>query len=119
MTTPQDVALLDSRKSVTFCRQLHIPVIGVVENMSGFVCPHCQKKIDIFKAGGGERAAAEMSVPFLGRIPLEPGIVDSTDSGTPYVLVHSDSTVAGSFRSIAGTWRKLLESHRQQAGQTV
>ncbi len=115
VTTPQDVALLDSRKSVTFCRQLRIPVIGIVENMSGFVCPHCEKEIDIFKVGGGERAAAEMGVPFLGRIPLEPGIVDSTDKGTPYVALYPESTVAKSFRSIAGVWRELLEAHRQKS----
>jgi len=82
VTTPQDVALLDSRKSITFCREIKVPLIGVVENMSGMVCPHCNKKIDLFKTGGGERIADEMNVPFLGRIPLDPQMVICTDAGT-------------------------------------
>lgn len=109
VTTPQDVALLDSRKSITFCRQLKIPHLGVVENMSGFVCPHCQQVIDIFKVGGGERAAWEMRVPFLGRIPLEPGMVESGDSGFPFVARYPDSKTAESFRRISAEWRKILE----------
>ena len=72
VTTPQDVALLDSRKSVTFARSLKMPVLGMVENMSGLICPHCGKEIDLFKMGGGEKAAHEMGVPFLGRIPIDP-----------------------------------------------
>ena len=108
VTTPQDVALLDSRKCVNFCRQLKIPRIGVVENMSGFVCPHCQKEIDIFKVGGGEKTALEMGVPFLGRIPLEPGLVESTDAGIPYVTTHPESRVAEAFHHISQEWRKLL-----------
>ena len=109
VTTPQDVALLDSRKSITFCRQLNIPLIGVIENMSGFVCPHCHKEINIFKVGGGEKAAREMGVPFLGRIPLEPGMVLSTDNGIPFVAKNADSKVVKSFRQISQEWRQLLE----------
>jgi Mrp family chromosome partitioning ATPase len=108
VTTPQDVALLDSRKSVNFCRQLNIPLIGIVENMSGFVCPHCEKELHIFKVGGGEKAAVEMDVPFLGRIPLNPGMVDSADKGTPFVTVAADSDVAQAFHHISQEWRALL-----------
>ena len=72
VTTPQDVALLDSRKSVTFAKALKLPVLGVVENMAGLICPHCGKEIDLFKVGGGEKAANEMGVPFLGKAPIDP-----------------------------------------------
>lgn len=109
VTTPQDVALLDARKSITFCRQLDIPLIGVVENMSGFTCPHCNKEINLFKVGGGERAAQEMKVPFLGRIPLDPEMVISSDDGVPFVSKHWDSKVAESFRQVSQEWRQLLE----------
>lgn len=99
VTTPQEVALLDSRKSVTFAAQSHIPVIGIVENMSGFVCPHCGEAVDIFKSGGGEAAAKDMGVPFLGRIPLEPGVVESGDSGLPIVVRDPDSAAAKAFKA--------------------
>jgi Mrp family chromosome partitioning ATPase len=108
VTTPQDVALLDSRKSISFCREINIPCIGVVENMSGLYCPHCNELIDLFKSGGGERIAREMKVPFLGRIPLDPQIVMSTDDGRAYVSDHPDSKVATAFTAVAGAWKKLL-----------
>jgi len=109
VTTPQDVALLDSRKSITFCREIKVPLIGVVENMSGMLCPHCNKVIDLFKTGGGERIAGEMKVPFLGRIPLDPQMVISTDDGTPFVLQHPESAVAKAFEAVAKKWRSYLE----------
>jgi len=86
VTTPQEVSLLDIRKSITFCRQVNMPVFGVLENMSGLICPHCGEKIDLFSSGGGERTAREMGIPFLGSIPIRPEIVTSTDQGQPYVL---------------------------------
>lgn len=85
VTTPQEVALLDIRKSITFCRQVGMPVFGIIENMSGLACPHCGKSIELFSSGGGERTAREMGVPFLGRIPLLPEIVVASDEGRPYV----------------------------------
>jgi ATP-binding protein involved in chromosome partitioning len=91
VTTPQEVALLDSRKAVNFARNLNVPVLGVVENMSGFICPHCGKRTDLFKTGGGEKAAKEMNVPFLGKIPFEPEIVTSGDEGKPFVWERKDS----------------------------
>jgi Mrp family chromosome partitioning ATPase len=97
VTTPQDVALLNSRKSVGFARQLKLPVIGIVENMSGLICPHCGKEIDLFKKGGGEKAAKELKVPFLGRIPLDPKVVTSSDDGMPIVLADTDSPAAKAF----------------------
>ncbi len=109
VTTPQDVALLDSRKAVTFARHLGIPQVGIVENMSGFMCPHCGKSIDLFKKGGGEKAAREMLVPFLGNIPLDPGMVECGDSGTPMVALADPSAVKDAFKRIADHWIQLLE----------
>lgn len=85
VTTPQDVAILDSRKSVSFARQLNIPIIGIIENMSGFVCPHCKNEVNIFKKGGGEKAAIDLNVPFLGRIPIVSEFVELADKGIPFV----------------------------------
>jgi Mrp family chromosome partitioning ATPase len=100
VTTPQDVALTDVRKAITFCRHVNLPIIGVVENMSGFVCPYCGKTVDIFKTGGGEEMASEMDVPFLGRIPIEPKIVESGDSGKPYLQYYRDSETAKAFNMV-------------------
>jgi Mrp family chromosome partitioning ATPase len=90
VTTPQDVALLDVRKSVNFCRKLNLPVLGVVENMSGLVCPHCGETIDVFKTGGGEKMAGEMDVPFLGALPLARSILDYGDEGRPFAEQKDD-----------------------------
>ncbi len=100
VTTPQDVALLDSRKAVNFSRLLDIPVLGIVENMSGMVCPHCGEKIDLFKMGGGERAALELGAPFLGRIPIDPRIVISCDAGTPFVVDPGPSEAGKAFENL-------------------
>ena len=108
VSTPQDVALLDSRKSISFCREIKIPLIGVVENMSGLLRPHCGKEIDLFKTGGGERIAGEMKVLFLGRVPLDPLMVMCGDEGRPFVETHPDSRVTAAFADIAGAWEKQL-----------
>jgi ATP-binding protein involved in chromosome partitioning len=100
VTTPQDVALTDVRKAITFCRQVNLPIIGVVENMSGFVCPYCGKTVDIFKRGGGQEMAREMRVPFLGRIPLDPKIVETGDSGKPYLQYYKDSETTKAFNMV-------------------
>jgi Mrp family chromosome partitioning ATPase/predicted Fe-Mo cluster-binding NifX family protein len=81
IATPQEIALADVEKSIAFCGQINIPVVGVIENMSGFVCPHCGGTVDIFKSGGAERLAMEMRVPFLGRLPMVPEVVDACDRG--------------------------------------
>lgn len=100
VTTPQDVAVLDSRKSINFAKQLEIPVLGVVENMSGFICPHCGEQADLFGTGGGERAAADMNVPFLGRIPMDPRIVKAGDQGRPYIAAVRESAAADAIKGI-------------------
>ncbi len=94
VTTPQDVAILDSRKSVVFAKELKMPVIGIVENMSGFICPHCKKEIDLFGTGGGEKSAHDLKVPFLGRIPIEPEMVKHGDSGKPFIHFKRQSQTA-------------------------
>jgi len=109
VTTPQEVALSDVRKCITFCGQLNLPVLGVLENMSGFVCPKCGQRTDIFKAGGGQEMARQMNVPFLGRIPIEPQIVDACDSGQPYVQHYSQSQTAKAFNEAMLPLLKLEE----------
>jgi len=109
VTTPQEVALSDVRKCITFCRNLKLPVLGVVENMSGFVCPKCGERTDIFKSGGGEQMANQMNVPFLGRIPIDPQIVDACDSGQPYVQHYSQSQTAKAFNEAMPSLLKLEE----------
>jgi len=103
VATPQEVALSSVRKSVTFCRQLELPIMGVIENMSGFVCPHCGKTTDIFLAGGAEKMAAEMGVPFLGRIPIDARIAAGGDSGRPFVHTEAPSETARAFAHIVAS----------------
>jgi len=98
VTTPQEVALSDVRKGITFCRNLNVNVLGVIENMSGFICPECGHKTDIFKTGGGEKMAEEMNVPFLGKIPIDPAIVEACDSGKPYIQEYKESQAALAFK---------------------
>jgi len=114
VTTPQEVALLNSRKSVGFARQLKMPVLGIIENMSGFVCPNCRKEVDLFKKGGGEQAAKELDVPFLGSIPVDPKVVISGDEGMPVVLADSDSPAALAFNQIVD---RLVEKARARGGK--
>ena len=106
VTTPQEIALSDVRKCITFCRNLNLPVIGVLENMSGFICPECGRRTDVFKSGGGEIMANEMHVPFLGRIPMDPQIVQSCDSGKPFVYHYNQSQAAKAFEK---TLNHILE----------
>lgn len=100
VTTPQEVSLLDSRKAVNFARKLNLEIHGIIENMSGMVCPHCGGQINLFKKGGGERAAKELGVPFLGRIPIDPRIVELGDDGKPFILHHSESDAAKALNKI-------------------
>jgi ATP-binding protein involved in chromosome partitioning len=100
VTTPQRVAAVDVRKSITFCQQLGIPVLGVVENMSGFACPKCGEVTPIFSSGGGKKITADMGVPFMGSIPIDPVIAESCDSGRPFVRYNAASPMAKIMREI-------------------
>jgi Mrp family chromosome partitioning ATPase len=110
VTTPQDVAILDSRKSVLFAKQLNIPILGIIENMSGLICPHCGKGIDLFGIGGGEKAALDLKVPFLGKIPLDPSVVISGDSGRPFIQFNKDRSAAGVLNEIT---EKILKRRQK------
>jgi len=101
VTTPQQIALADVRKSISFCRQLKMPVLGVVENMSGFVCPQCGKQTDIFKSGGGEQMAGQLGITFLGRIPIDPQIMNTCDTGGLYLNNYSRPQSADAFKRVA------------------
>lgn len=118
VTTPQEVALLDSRKAVVFSQMVHVPVAGIVENMSGFLCPHCGKEIDLFKVGGGEKAARELQVPFLGRIPLDPKIVENCDRGKPFVTANPDSRATKAVYEIAEKIEKFIKQNRSAKEQS-
>jgi len=93
VTTPQDVATLDSTKAITFAEMLEMPVLGVIENMSGLSCPHCHGNIDLFGSGGGERIAQEHQVPFLGKIPLDIKMREAGDAGHPFIGKKQDSPI--------------------------
>ena len=108
VSTPQDVAVLDARKSIQFARELRIPIAGIIENMSGYFCPHCQKEVNLFKKGGAENAAEEMHVPFLGRIPFDPEMVELGDRGTPFVSHQSGSLSVKAFEEIV----RLIEEQK-------
>jgi len=109
VTTPQELSVIDVRKCITFCRKLNVPVLGVIENMSGFVCPNCGEVCEIFKSGGGEKMAKEMGVPFLGRIPIDRGLVDSCDTGKPFVRDYEGSEAHKAF---AGAMASILAVDR-------
>lgn len=100
VTTPQEIALADVRKSLNFCKHVNMKVIGVVENMSGLVCPHCRETVDVFKSGGGEKTALDFNVPFLGRVPMDPNVVLGGDSGAPYLTSDSDSPAVKAFSEV-------------------
>jgi len=108
VTTPQDVAVLDARKSVLFANEIKIPVVGIIENMSGFICPHCHTETDIFKKGGGEKTAQELKVPFLGRVPFQPEFVEFGDRGTPFVSFQHKSISAEAFMGIVAKIKKSV-----------
>ncbi|HFC97754.1 MAG TPA: ATP-binding protein [Thermosulfurimonas dismutans] len=117
VTTPQEVSLIDVQKSINFCRKVKMRILGLVENMSGFICPHCGKELDLFKRGGGEKLAEEMGIRFLGRIPVDPRVVAAGDAGKPVVGAYPESITARAFDElvrnvVAATeemWREVEE----------
>ena len=106
VTTPQQVAVTDVKKCITFCSQVHLKVIGIIENMSGFVCPHCNKRTDIFKGDGGNQMAEQFGIPFLGSIPIDPEMGRCCDAGEPFITSNSDSPTV---QAIQHAFRPLLE----------
>jgi len=110
VTTPQEVAILDSRKSVMFAQKLNTPVIGIIENMSGFRCPNCGTEIYLFGKDGGQKAAEELNIPFLGRIPMDPEIVKYEDRGKPFIIEREKTEAAKAFFQIVERIQERLEN---------
>ncbi len=108
VTTPQEVALGVARKGLKMFQQVNVPIIGIVENMSGFICSHCGQETAIFAKGGGEKLAGEMKVPFLGKLPLDPAIMSSGEKGVPLLVESTDSVAAKSFMNLAGLITKKV-----------
>ena len=102
VTTPQDVALQDVAKGIGMFRQLEVPIVGVIENMSYFICPGCDTRHELFGRGGGERVAKSFGIPFLGQVPLQPNVRTGGDEGKPVVIADPDSPAAEGFRAVAG-----------------
>ncbi|MGH7309930.1 MAG: Mrp/NBP35 family ATP-binding protein, partial [Candidatus Rokuibacteriota bacterium] len=109
VTTPQDVALLDVRKAVAMFQRLNVPILGIVENMSGFVCPHCGERTDVFGSAGGQRLSQEYGVPLLAQLPLDPETRAGGDEGLPITLRRPESAQAIAFRSLAAAVTTRLE----------
>ena len=108
VTTPQEVALADVRKSINFCKTVDMNIFGLVENMSGFACPHCNEMIELFGSGGGERTAKQMGIDFLGSIPFDPKVVACGDTGACYQETHTDSAVTKAYAAVADKLSQLV-----------
>lgn len=101
VTTPQEISLADVRKSISFCRTVKMDIFGLIENMSGFVCPHCNAHLDLFGTGGGEKTALSAGIPFLGRVPFDSRMVTCSDAGVSFQEQHKDAEATQAFASIA------------------
>lgn len=112
VTTPQDIALVSVRKSLNFVKKMNIPIIGIIENMSGFKCPHCSKEINLFKTGGGVKASKDFKVPFLGKIPIDPHIVETGDSGKTFMIKEKNAETARSFKEIVENIENIIKNKR-------
>jgi Mrp family chromosome partitioning ATPase/predicted Fe-Mo cluster-binding NifX family protein len=115
VTTPQEISLADIRKSINFCRTVNMPIFGLVENMSGFACPHCGQSIDLFGSGGGFKTAIAMNVPYLGRIPLDPKMVECSDAGESYIEKNPDSEASKAFNNLV---EQLMEGKQAAVPET-
>ena len=115
VSTPQDLALIDARKGLNMFRKVNVPVLGLVENMSTFVCPHCGERSDIFGHGGARSEASRLGVPFLGEVPLTLAIRETSDEGRPVVATDPSSAAAGAYRDIAARAWAELERHKETA----
>jgi ATP-binding protein involved in chromosome partitioning len=120
VSTPQDIALIDARKGLNMFRKVDVPVLGIVENMSYFNCPHCGHRTDIFSHGGAHREAEKMQTPFLGEIPLDIQIRETSDAGTPIVASQPESPHSAAYRAVAEqVWRQLTEQPLRAAPRIV
>ena len=108
VTTPQEVSLADVRKSISFCKTVKMGIIGLIENMSGFTCPHCGEKVDLFGSGGGERTAENAHIAFMGRIPFDTNVVSCGDNGISFQDKYQDSPITKAFGEVARKVSELL-----------
>jgi ATP-binding protein involved in chromosome partitioning len=113
VTMPSELSKAVVQKAITFARRLNMPILGIVENMSGFICPHCGNKIDIFPPGGGERMAKETNLQFLGSIPIDPQVGVDSDMGSPFVIEHPDSPATKSFVEIVKKVELYLQARER------
>jgi len=109
VTIPSEVSEEVVRKAVTFARKMEVPILGIIENMSGVICPKCGERIDVFGVGGGERVATDMGVTLLGKIPLDPLVSEAMDAGTPFVVAQPDTPAAVEFKKIVGKIERVTE----------
>jgi ATP-binding protein involved in chromosome partitioning len=119
VTTPQDVALSDVVRAKQMFDKVHIPILGIVENMSQFICPHCSKATHIFSSGGGQKAAQMMDIAFLGELPLELSVRKGGDEGVPVVVGHPDSPEAKLFMELAAKVAGRISQENMRARQPV
>ena len=119
VTTPSDVSLEDARKAVHMFHQVKVPILGIVENMSYLVCPHCNERIDVFSYGGGRRTAEQMKVNFLGELPLNPEVRIGGDTGDPVSLRRNQDPVAESFLELARNTVAGIASLGDQSGPRI
>ena len=120
VTTPQEVALYDVRKGLMMFKKVNVPLLGVIENMSFFVCGHCGERTEIFSFAGGERAAQKFDIPFLGRIPLDPAIREGGDAGMPIVVSDPNSPLTKAFQGVAEALQtRVRELTSEPAGATL
>jgi ATP-binding protein involved in chromosome partitioning len=117
VTMPSELSRAVVKKAITFSQRLGMPIIGIVENMSGFVCPNCGEKIDIFQSGGGKKMAEETGIPFLGSIPIDPKVSMDSDKGSPFVIEHADSPAAKAFMEIVKKVEAYLRERTQEPKQ--
>ncbi|HWX14227.1 MAG TPA: Mrp/NBP35 family ATP-binding protein [Methylocella sp.] len=119
VSTPQDLALIDARRGIAMFNKVAVPVLGIIENMSYFLCPHCGARSDIFAHGGARIEAEKCAVPFLGEVPLDIGIREHSDSGRPLTAVDPDGQNAKIFRTIAAKVKAALETGRTRAAPKI
>ena len=117
VTIPSEVSQIVVKKAVSFARRLGMPIIGVVENMSGFVCPNCGVKVDIFQSGGGKKIAEELDIPFLGSIPIDQKICEDSDRGLPFIIQHKDSPASKAFMEIVKKVETFLKNRETIANK--
>ncbi|MDH5375138.1 MAG: Mrp/NBP35 family ATP-binding protein [Candidatus Bathyarchaeota archaeon] len=118
VTIPSEVSQIVVKRAVTFSGKLGMPIIGIVENMSGFVCPKCGARIDIFRSGGGKKIAEELSVPFLGSIPIDQKVAEDSDKGMPFIIEHADSPASEAFMKIVKKIEAFLKSREKPDSRT-